>query len=165
MPELTRRRYPERHDCWHVFYGDVRVGTIARRVGCPVDVDQWSWICGFYPGMEPGEYQDGTAIDFDHARADFEAAWRRILPTRTEANFQEWRDQRDATARKYALWDAGKKLPPNEWAPGKPCRTWMKCFCGEIFNSHDPEGSYNHRRHIYAEHAREIRHRQTVLQS
>ena len=35
MPELTRRRYRERQDCWHVYYGDVHVGTIARRVGIP----------------------------------------------------------------------------------------------------------------------------------
>ena len=33
MPTLTRRRYPERPDCWHVYYGDVHAGTIARRVG------------------------------------------------------------------------------------------------------------------------------------
>jgi hypothetical protein len=30
MPELTRRRYPERPDCWHVYYGDVHVGTTQR---------------------------------------------------------------------------------------------------------------------------------------
>ena len=35
MPELTRRRYRERQDCWHVYHGDVHVGTIARRVGIP----------------------------------------------------------------------------------------------------------------------------------
>jgi hypothetical protein len=36
MPKLTRRRYPERPDCWRVYYGDVRVGTIARRAaGAP----------------------------------------------------------------------------------------------------------------------------------
>jgi hypothetical protein len=35
MPELTRRRYPERPDCWHVYYGDVHAGTIAMRVGIP----------------------------------------------------------------------------------------------------------------------------------
>jgi hypothetical protein len=29
---LSRRRYPERHDCWHVYCGDVHVGTIARRL-------------------------------------------------------------------------------------------------------------------------------------
>jgi hypothetical protein len=40
MPALTRRRYPDRLDCWHVYYGDVHVGTIARRIGCPADVDQ-----------------------------------------------------------------------------------------------------------------------------
>src|SRR5258708_38714138 len=28
MPDLTRRRSPDAPDeCWHVFYGDVRVGT------------------------------------------------------------------------------------------------------------------------------------------
>jgi hypothetical protein len=44
MPALTRRRNLEAPDeCWHVYYGDVQVGTIARRVGCPVDVDQWEW--------------------------------------------------------------------------------------------------------------------------
>jgi hypothetical protein len=32
MPALTRRRYPERQDCWHVYYGDVHVGTIARPI-------------------------------------------------------------------------------------------------------------------------------------
>jgi hypothetical protein len=35
MPALTRRRYPERQDCWHVYFGDVHVGTIARSVGIP----------------------------------------------------------------------------------------------------------------------------------
>jgi hypothetical protein len=33
MPALTHRRYPERQDCWHVYYGDVHIGTIALRTG------------------------------------------------------------------------------------------------------------------------------------
>jgi hypothetical protein len=34
MPALTRRRSPDAPDeCWHVYYGDVRVGTIAIRTG------------------------------------------------------------------------------------------------------------------------------------
>jgi hypothetical protein len=37
MPMLTRRRYPERPDYWHIYYGDVCVGTIAKRVGNPFD--------------------------------------------------------------------------------------------------------------------------------
>jgi hypothetical protein len=55
MPNLTRRRYPERRDCWHMCYGAIQVGTIARRAGCPVYVDQWEWSCGFCPETEPGK--------------------------------------------------------------------------------------------------------------
>ena len=79
MPTLTRRRYPERPDCWHIYYGDVRVGTIARRVGNPFDTDPWEWDCGFYPGSHPGEHQSDTAATFDQARADFERAWGSVL--------------------------------------------------------------------------------------
>jgi hypothetical protein len=35
-----------------------------------------------------------------------------FLSKRTEADFQAWRDQRDWTARKYALWDAGDLSRP-----------------------------------------------------
>jgi hypothetical protein len=80
----------------------------------------------------------------------FEAAWRDYLPKRTEADFQKWRDQRDRTAHKYALWDAGKQLPPNEWEPGKPCSYYLKCACGEIFNSHRPEENLVHVPHMTA---------------
>jgi hypothetical protein len=48
MPALTRRRCPEaREECWHVYHGDVHVGTIRLRSGVPVDKDQWGWPCGF----------------------------------------------------------------------------------------------------------------------
>jgi hypothetical protein len=80
----------------------------------------------------------------DQARADFEAAWRVFLSNRTEADFQASRDARDWTAWKYAMWERGERLPsqnPN---------SMMTCPCGEFFDSHDPEGSYVHRRHIYA---------------
>jgi hypothetical protein len=54
----------------------------------------------------------GTAATFDEARAHFEAAaWRVFLSNRTEVDFQEWRDQRDWTARKYAMWEARERLP------------------------------------------------------
>jgi hypothetical protein len=34
MPELTRRRsFEAREESWHVFYGDVHAGTIAKRTG------------------------------------------------------------------------------------------------------------------------------------
>jgi len=38
MPDPTRRRSADaRDECWHVYYGDVRVGTIAIRSGNPSD--------------------------------------------------------------------------------------------------------------------------------
>jgi hypothetical protein len=40
------------------------------------------------------------------------SAWQVFLSKRTEAYFQAWRDQRDWTARKYALGDTGKRLEP-----------------------------------------------------
>jgi hypothetical protein len=120
MPELTRRRYPERPDCWHVYYGDVQVGTIAARAGNPHDTNPWEWSCGFYPG----EHQNGTAATFDDARAEFEQAWRVFLSTHTEADFQEWREARAWTAWKYKMWDTGHRLP-TQLASGR-----SKCFCG-----------------------------------
>jgi hypothetical protein len=80
MPALTRRRYIERQDCWHVYCGDMHVGTIAVRVGIPFDEDPWEWSVGFYPGSRPGEHQSGTAPTFEEARAGFEAAWAFSFP-------------------------------------------------------------------------------------
>ena len=48
---------------------------------------------------------------FDQARAEFEAAWAVFLSKRSETDFQVWRDQQDWTARKYAMRQAGEKLP------------------------------------------------------
>jgi hypothetical protein len=66
--------------------------------------------CGFYPGSHPREHMAGSAHDFERARADFEAAWRIFSTKRTEADYQAWRDNRDWTAWKYAMWDAGMKM-------------------------------------------------------
>jgi hypothetical protein len=136
MPALTRRR--DRHanqEAWLIYYGDVHVGTLSLRSGNPTTTEPWGWRCGFYPGSEPGDASSGTAATFWEARTAFEAAWRIFLAKRTEADFQAWRDQRDRTARKYALWDAGRCLPRPEWEPGKPCDTWMRCRCGVIFDA------------------------------
>src|SRR3982074_1702333 len=158
MPELARHRSTEaREECWHIYYGDIHAGTIAIRSGIPHDEDPWEWHCGFYPGSQPGEQQSGTAATFDEARADFESAWRVFLSNRTEADFQAWRGQRDRPARKYAMWDAGERLPSR-----KPS-SMMRCPCGEMFYSHRLENTLIHVPHITAEHkSREVRRAQTV---
>jgi hypothetical protein len=112
MPELARRRSADhRHECWQIYYAEIHAGTITLRVGNPNDTDPWEWQCGFYPGSGPGECQSGAAATFDEARADFESAWRVFLSKWTEADFQEWRDQRDWTKRKYAMWERGERFP------------------------------------------------------
>jgi hypothetical protein len=148
MPALTRRRDHDRsEECWLIHYGDVHAGTIAIRSGVPHDEDPWGWSCGFYPGSRPGECTSGAAATFDLARADFEAAWAVFLSNRTEADFQAWRDARDWTARKYAMWERGEKLPSQY--PG----SLMRCPCGEIFNSHRLEENLMHVPHITRERA------------
>ncbi len=136
MPELTRRRYYRRpEECWHVYYGDVHVGTIAGRSGAPAESPQWEWSCGFYPGTEPGQYRAGDAETFELARAAFGRAWEALLATRTEADFQEWRDAQAFTAWKYAMWDVGAKLP-TQLTSGS-----SHCFCGAPI---DIAGTDNH---------------------
>ncbi|MGE9007879.1 hypothetical protein ACO2JO_04820 [Leptospira interrogans] len=69
MPELTRRPHPERSDCWHVYYGDVQVGTIAIQSGLLVKAKQWRWDVGFYPASHRGRSRSGYAPSFEEARA------------------------------------------------------------------------------------------------
>jgi hypothetical protein len=67
--------------------------------------------CGFYPISHRGLREDGTAPDLFKARAAFEAAWHRLLPKVTEADLAEYRRQRAWTAWKYAMCDAGCRMP------------------------------------------------------
>jgi hypothetical protein len=61
MRELTRRRSPDaRDECWPVFYGDVRVGTIPRRVGIPNAIAN-DWLT---------RHRSGAYVKFTQAGAD-----------------------------------------------------------------------------------------------
>jgi len=116
MPTLTLRHVPDAHkETWRAYYSDVHAGTLMRCVGNPGAAPRWQWNCGFYPGSDPGDCKAGVAQTFDEARAAFEAAWRVFLSKRTEADFDAVRHQRETTARKYARWDAGERLP-HDWA-------------------------------------------------
>ncbi|WP_347336473.1 hypothetical protein [Bradyrhizobium japonicum] len=66
---LPRRRSDNPHEeSWHIYSGDVRIGTIGARAGVPVHADQWGWSIGFYPGMEPGTWLSGIAATRSRAR-------------------------------------------------------------------------------------------------
>ena len=57
-------------------------------------------------GIRPGPAQRHRT-----KRADFEVAWQVFSARRSPADYQAWRDQRDWTARKYAMWEHGERLP------------------------------------------------------
>jgi hypothetical protein len=85
---------------------------------------RWDWSVGFYPGSHPGEHQSDTAARFDEARAELEAASAVFPSNRTEADFQQWREDDAWTAWKYRMWDTRNQLPTQ--LPGGR----SKCFCG-----------------------------------
>jgi hypothetical protein len=92
---------------------DVHFGTIGRRAGVPADAEQWGWRCGFLSRSRRGARAEGTAADFDQARSQFEAAWRKLRPSYTDADFAEYRRARAWTAWKQTM------LEPGEQAQGR----------------------------------------------
>jgi hypothetical protein len=139
MHTLTRRRDPDAsHETWLIFYGDVHVGTIAMGPGNPTGGDQWSWHCGFYPGSDPADATNGTATNFDAARAAFESAWSVFPSKRTEADFLEYRRHRASNTWKSAMWEARCKLPtkPRGFLPVSRSR-----IPAHLHSSHEPEAA------------------------
>lgn len=148
MTALTRRRSDNPHqETWHIYFEDVRVGTIGVRGGVPVHADQWGWSVGFTPGMEPGTQRSGVAASFEAARAAFEAAWRELEPALPDSALDEWRRDRDWRAEMAERRARGEKLDSETQS------TLMRCVCGTTFDSWKAAESYPHRAHIYAAQA------------
>jgi hypothetical protein len=132
MTPLTRRRDSNPHQKgWDVYFGDVRIGHIGTRAGVPVDVDQWRWSLGFYPGTDVGQGEHGTGATFEECRSAFEQAWHRLKPQIAEADYERWRYQRDFTAWKDRMWDE-KLLLPTQTTENR-----SRCFCGEKITNAD----------------------------
>ena len=97
MPELTRRRDPDRCKCWLIYFGDIHVGTISRCVGKPNAELKWQWLWRLYLGSSPDEQRGGTAPTFEEACALFGGAWMVFSVAGSEADYHAWHDQRDWT--------------------------------------------------------------------
>jgi hypothetical protein len=69
------------------------------------------WSAGFYPGSKHGEIKHGTSDTLEETRAAFEKAWQLFASTRPESDYQDWREQREWTARKYAVRDNDQPVP------------------------------------------------------
>lgn len=95
----------------------------------PNSAPQWAWSCGFHPGTAPGEHRSGIAETFDEARVGFQAAWQELAATRTEADYESWRRQRDWTAWKDRMHDLALPLPTQK------LEGIARCFCGAVVSN------------------------------
>jgi hypothetical protein len=143
--DLTRRLIDEDHQTWAIMCADVRVGAISKRSGAPRHVPQWRWDCGFYPGIEPGQHQEGVAETFEEARSEFQVAWERLQSVMAADALDRYRKWWEGDQRRWQLIREGWKPP--QWA-GE-----MTCACGTRFNSWVPAQSQEHCPHIYAAQA------------
>lgn len=143
--DLTRRLLNEDKETWAIMLDDIRVGAISKRSGAPLHEPQWRWDCGFYPGIEPGQHQDGVAETFDEARIEFQAAWERLQGVMTADAFDRYREWRKCDQRRWQRIREGWKPP--EWDGS------MTCACGARFNSWVPAENQKHCPHIYAAQA------------
>lgn len=139
MP-LTRRLFRENHyQRWDIFDGDVCVGALTEVSGTEGRM-LWQWCCGFYPGCDLRQQSAGNEDTFDRAKACFQEAWERRRPQITQAMRDEWLYQEASTAWKYAMHDAGCKLPT-------ATNTGVsRCFCGAEVTIRDVPG------HVRAAH-------------
>jgi len=63
MPELTRRRSLDAsEECWHVYYGNVRVGTIAIRTGIPLTRIREAGLVASIPAATPRMYRRRSCL-------------------------------------------------------------------------------------------------------
>lgn len=113
---LTRRRdATENLEQWSIWDDNVRVG-LMRQVGSTGGAVIWQWGC--WGGAT------GSADTFDAARQAFQKAWECISPTITAEDRKAWLEQEAETAWKYAMHDAGCRMPTQ--SPDG----WSHCFCG-----------------------------------
>jgi len=148
MTTLTRRLFRENHyQRWDIFDGDVRVGALTKIHGTGSRM-LWQWCCGFYPGCDKRTQQSaGNCDTFEDARSAFQKAWDRLRPQITPEMRAEWLEQQAFTAWKYAMWDAGCKMPTQN-TTGQ-----SRCFCGaEITTQYVPD-------HVRAAHMVSTRNR------
>jgi hypothetical protein len=47
MPQFTRRRHPERPDCWHVYYGEWFKAPVLKYAGVRIDRYRFVILCRF----------------------------------------------------------------------------------------------------------------------
>jgi hypothetical protein len=125
MTSLTCRRDPDAsHEAWLIFlqscarrHDQHAIRQSYRRRSIVVALRLRS-------GSNPSDTINGTATNFDVARAPFESARSVFLSRRTEADFQEYPRYRASDAWKQTMWKPAVSCRP------KPQTARSRCFCG-----------------------------------
>src|SRR6266550_6681351 len=148
MPALTRRRSPDAPDeCWHVYYGDVRVGTIALRTGMPPGEDPGAGPAASMPA--PIRENAPTAPRPRSTGPALISRRRGGCSCRTGGRPIFRRGATSGIGRRVSMrcGNEAKRMPTQR--PG----SLMRCPCGEIFNSHLLEHTLIHVPHVTAAQA------------
>lgn len=141
MTALIRRKLEtENLESYGIFDGNVRVGGLTHISGTGGSM-LWQWACGFYPGCDlRTQMSSGNKDTYDEAKAAFESAWDVLRPQITPKMRDEWLKHQALTTWKYAMWDAGCRMP-TATTDGR-----SRCFCGAEIRVGDTD------QHVYAAH-------------
>jgi len=98
------------------------------------------------PLSRPAPIRNGRNIRRGSRR--LEANWKALLLEIPVYAFEEYRHDRESRAEINTIRARGEKLLSQ--IPS----SLMQCVCGVTFDGHEPDESYDHRRHIYAVYQR-----------
>jgi hypothetical protein len=138
MPALTRRRHPERPDCWHVTMAMCKSARLRSNRDCRSAPSNGDGTAAFVPPSHRGRDLAGYSSSFGQARDAFEAAWKDYLTRCTPPDLDDYRRQCAWTGWKYAMHDVDLRLP-TKFTEGR-----ARCFCGATI---DIQGTATH---VYA---------------
>ena len=75
MSTLTRRcQHGVHQETWHIYYGDVRIGSLGERPGVRA-ARRMALELRLLSGMDPSRQQRGIVATFEEPRAGLESAW------------------------------------------------------------------------------------------
>jgi len=112
MPELTRRRSTDaREECWHVYYDDVLAVRSRSAAATRMTKTRGNCIAVSIRAHTQANIRTEPPPASTKPAPISKPRGRFFLAKRTEADVRAWRGQQDWAARKYAMRQAGEKLP------------------------------------------------------
>jgi hypothetical protein len=105
VPTLSRKQINEQPERWHIHYAGVRVGLIQQRSGAPPSSNKWDGIADSIPAAIPASNDTAPPRRLIKPELRSRRHGETYLPSRTEADFEQWRQDAAYHAAKYSGWD------------------------------------------------------------